>query len=98
MVELICRGFADSDCVGWCVGVSDIHDYRGQGGNPEGHLRTGQGENNMSTFWMNAKRESDCAECTITILEGDRMVYDTETFKAFCEECGEEVIGKDPWS
>lgn len=45
---------------------------------------------------MNAKRNSKCTECRIEIYEGDRIVYDPETYKAYCDSCGEEVAGTDP--
>ena len=50
----------------------------------------------MSTFWMNAKKEGLCKECDGIILEGDRIVWDTTEYKAYCSDCGEEVAGEDP--
>lgn len=52
----------------------------------------------MNTFWMSAKRDGECAECEIELAEGDRIVYDSEAFKAYCSICGEEVAGQDPAS
>ena len=47
-------------------------------------------------FWMAAKRDGDCAECEGDIVTGDRMVYDADKRKAYCKECGVELIGDDP--
>ena len=48
-----------------------------------------------ATFWMTAKRDGFCAECEGDIKTGDRIVYDTAEFKAYCGVCGEDVIGED---
>lgn len=47
-------------------------------------------------MWMTAKRDGECAECEGDIREGERMVWDTTEFKAYCKDCGEEVEGEDP--
>jgi ribosomal protein S27E len=52
----------------------------------------------MSTFWMTSKRDSHCTECEGTIEEGERIVYDSDTYKAYCNSCGEEVAGQDPFT
>lgn len=51
---------------------------------------------NMETFWMSAKQDGECSECEDYIQQGDRVVYDNETFKTYCTDCGEEVAGLDP--
>ena len=47
-------------------------------------------------FWMTAKRDGGCAECSAYIFEGDRMVWDRDGSKAYCAECGAEIAGDDP--
>ena len=42
-------------------------------------------------IWKTAKYESDCAECTCVILQGDKMLYDTKYKKAYCDTCGVEI-------
>lgn len=46
-------------------------------------------------FWMTAKRDGPCAECSAFIFEGDRMVWDKAAKKAYCADCGEEIAGED---
>lgn len=43
-------------------------------------------------FKMTAKRDGECAECLIPHDEGDRIVWDPKEFKAYCLDCGEEVL------
>lgn len=51
----------------------------------------------MATIWMDSKRDGTCAECECDIDSGDRIVWDTVEFKAYCSVCGEEVAGQDPY-
>lgn len=51
----------------------------------------------MATFWMNAKKDGRCAECEDDIRQGDRIVWDSDEYKAYCKDCGEEVAGVDPY-
>jgi ribosomal protein S27E len=48
------------------------------------------------SLWIRAKYNSNCAECESDIEEGERIVFDTETRKIYCNDCGEEVAGEDP--
>lgn len=43
-------------------------------------------------FRMTANRDGICAECEQDIKEGDRIVYDPRHGKAYCEECGKDII------
>jgi len=45
---------------------------------------------------MNAKYDGECAECEADIAVGDRIVYDPDERKAYCDVCGPEVAGDDP--
>lgn len=49
-----------------------------------------------NVFWMTAKHNGPCAECSEDIFEDDRMVWDRENKKAYCAGCGEELAGEDP--
>lgn len=53
-------------------------------------------QSERTVFWMTAKHNGRCAECTGEIFEDDRMVWDRENKKAYCAECGEELAGADP--
>ncbi len=53
-------------------------------------------DGNGEPFWMTAKHDGKCAECSENIFEGDRMVWDKDEHKAYCGECGEEIAGDDP--
>jgi predicted SprT family Zn-dependent metalloprotease len=44
---------------------------------------------------MTAKYDSQCAECEGRIEKGDRMVYDVEAHKAYCRECGRQLVGEE---
>ena len=46
-------------------------------------------------FWMTSKRDGYCAECEGDIRSGERIVWDSAEFKAYCKVCGEDVIGED---
>lgn len=50
----------------------------------------------QNPFWMTAKIEGRCRECESDINLSDRMVYDPELHKAFCDDCGTHLIGDDP--
>lgn len=43
-------------------------------------------------FKMRAKRDGECAECETELLEGEQIVWDPKEFKAYCLECGEELL------
>lgn len=45
------------------------------------------------TFWMTAKRDGECAECEGDIKAGERMAWDAKNFKAYCSDCGEDIVG-----
>lgn len=53
----------------------------------------------MASWWMNAKYNSNCAECKEEIQEGDRIVYEQAEkgglSRAYCKECGTDVAGDD---
>lgn len=41
---------------------------------------------------MRAKYPGECFECEDDILEGDDMIWDTKDFKAYCTDCGEQLL------
>lgn len=50
----------------------------------------------QSEFWMNAKKDGTCAECSEEITIGERIVYDPKAFAAYCMTCGPAIAGDDP--
>jgi predicted SprT family Zn-dependent metalloprotease len=46
-------------------------------------------------FWMTSKRDGQCAECEGHIEKGQRIVWDTIGYKAYCRNCGEMLLGPD---
>lgn len=43
-------------------------------------------------FIMKAKRDGQCTECDTDIFEGEEMVWDPKEFKAYCMDCGVDVL------
>jgi len=48
-----------------------------------------------NSFWMSAKYDGECSECESIIAAGDRIVFDKDTRKVYCNSCGEDMIGED---
>jgi hypothetical protein len=47
-------------------------------------------------FWMTAKKDGKCSECGARIEKDfSRIVWDTERFRAYCADCGPDIIGPD---
>jgi hypothetical protein len=55
-------------------------------------IKKSEPDDKNPAFWMQAKRDGKCAECGYFIMEGDRMVWDTKENKAYCEQCGGDII------
>lgn len=49
----------------------------------------------LDRFWMTAKFDSICAECENQIVEGERIVYAPDEYKAYCSTCGIDLVGED---
>lgn len=41
--------------------------------------------------WVKAQRKGECAECSTPIEPGDKILWDMEHHKAFCDKCGQEL-------
>lgn len=43
-------------------------------------------------YEMQAKHDGECSECGEDILEGDDIVWDPHEGKAYCMNCGQELL------
>ncbi len=41
--------------------------------------------------WVTARRDGECAECSLPITHGDKILWDKHFHKAYCVICGEEI-------
>jgi ribosomal protein S27E len=54
------------------------------------------GDDETLRLWISAGYDGECSECEAGIVQGDRIVFDTESRQVYCGECGEEIAGEDP--
>lgn len=47
--------------------------------------------------WINAKYSGKCAECDHQIDEGDRVLFNPDESKVYCETCGFDVEDPGDW-
>jgi len=47
-------------------------------------------------LWMTAKQDRQCSKCAWDIIQGERIVYDPQSFKSYCSVCGADELGDDP--